>query len=70
MARLPWLGMMQDSEDRRTWRVCSATPWAAAMSAYMWPSQSGAMEQIRSGAEPSLAQAKAAVTALPPKDTA
>ena len=69
MARLPWLGMMQDSEDRRTARV-QRHAVAAAMSAYMWPSQSGAMEQIRSGAEPSLAQAKAAVTALPPKDTA
>ena len=40
------------------------------MSVYMWPSQSGASEQIRSGFVPSLPQANAAVTALPPNDTA
>ncbi|KAG1521668.1 hypothetical protein G6F51_014667 [Rhizopus arrhizus] len=70
MARLPWLGMMKDKDERRTWRACSVTPCAAAMSGYMCPSQSGASEQIRSGGEPSRAQANAAVTALPPKDTA
>jgi hypothetical protein len=42
----------------------------AAMSENMRPSQSFASVQSRSGLMPSLAQQKAAVTALPPKEMA
>ncbi|MDT4883445.1 hypothetical protein FQZ97_1194860 [compost metagenome] len=70
MARLPCLGMMNDSDERRTCRACSVMPCAAAMSVYIWPNQSGASEQIRSGGVPSRPQANAAVTALPPNETA
>ena len=45
-------------------------PYFAAMSMNMRPSQSSATEASRSGAIPSLAQLNAAVTALPPKETA
>ena len=45
-------------------------PYFAAMSMNMRPSQSSAIEVSRSGTMPSLAQAKAAVTALPPNEIA
>ena len=45
-------------------------PYFAAMSMNMRPSQSSATEASRSGAIPSLAQQNAAVTALPPNETA
>ncbi|SAI49997.1 Uncharacterised protein [Bordetella trematum] len=70
MARRPSRGMMKDSEERPTARGCSTTPWLSAMALNMRPSQSGASVVSSSLSTPSLAQAKAAVTALPPKDTA
>ena len=70
MARLPSFGMMKDSEDFSTLRVCRWMSYFAAMSRNMLPSQSSAMVAIRSGLMPSLAQQNAAVTALPPNDTA
>ena len=70
MARLPSLGMMKDSEEEFTLRGWTEIPYFALMSQNMRPSQSFATVAIRSGTMPSLAQQKAAVTALPPKETA
>jgi hypothetical protein len=70
IARLPSFGMMNDSEDALTLRGWTEIPYFALMSWNIRPSQSLATVQIRSGTIPSLAQQKAAVTALPPNDTA
>ena len=70
MARLPSFGMMKDSEEALTLRGWIEIPYFALMSWNMRPSQSLATVAIRSGTMPSLAQQNAAVTALPPKDTA
>ena len=70
MARLPSLGMMKDSDDWFTFRPCSEIAYFAHMSWNIRPSQSLAAVAIRSGTMPSLAQQNAAVTALPPNDTA
>ena len=70
MARLPFLGMMKESDDFSTLRRVQLESYFAAMSRNMLPSQSSAMVAIRSGLMPSLAQQNAAVTALPPNETA
>ena len=70
MARLPSFGMMKDSEEALTLRGWIEMPYFALMSRNMRPSQSLATVAIRSGTMPSLAQQNAAVTALPPKETA
>ena len=70
MARLPSFGMMKDSDEVFTLRGCTEMPYFALMSMNIRPSQSLAMVAIRSGTIPSLAQQNAAVTALPPNDTA
>ena len=70
IARLPSFGMMKDSEDALTLRGWTSIPYFAAMSVNMRPSQSLATVAIRSGTIPSFAQQNAAVTALPPNDTA
>ena len=62
--------MISDSEDSATFRWWTEMPYFDAMSTNMRPSQSSATEAKRSGTTPSLAQQKAAVTALPPKETA
>jgi len=59
-----------ESDERATFRMCSSMSYLSAMSWNMRPSQSLATVAIRSGSIPSLEQQKAAVTALPPKDTA
>jgi hypothetical protein len=61
---------MQDNEDVLTWRGWIGIAYFVAMSKNIRPSQSSAMEVMRSGAVESFAQQKAAVTALPPKETA
>jgi hypothetical protein len=70
MARLPSFGMMKDSDELATLRGWTSMAYFADMSMNMRPSQSLATVAIRSGTMPSLAQQKAAVTALPPNDTA
>ena len=70
MARLPSFGMMKDSDEALTLRGWIEIPYFALMSQNMRPSQSLATVAIRSGTIPSLAQQKAAVTALPPNETA
>lgn len=70
MARLPPFGMMKDSDISRTLREWSEIVYFAAMSRNMRDSQSSPIVVRRSGTMPSLAQQKAAPTALPPKLTA
>jgi len=53
-----------------TFRPWSEIAYFAHMSMNMRPSQSLAAVAIRSGTMPSLARQNAAVTALPPKETA
>ena len=67
---MPLFGITKDSEDSLTFRPCTEIPYFAAMSRNMRASQSSASDAIRSGTAPSLAQQKAADTALPPKLTA
>ena len=62
--------MMKESEDFSTLRVCRLMSYFFAMSRNMLPSQSSARVAIRSGLMPSFAQQNAAVTALPPNETA
>ena len=64
--------LRHDEGQRRsaTFRWWTEMPYFAAMSMNMRPSQSSATEVRRSGTMPSLAQAKAAVTALPPNEMA
>src|ERR1700722_3128184 len=70
MARLPSRGMMNDSDEVLTFRGGMGIPCFPAMSKNMRPSQSSATEVRRSGTMESFAQQNAAVTALPPKETA
>jgi hypothetical protein len=62
--------MMKDSDDVLTFLAWIEIPYLAAMSRNMRPSQSSATVASTSGAIPSFAQQKAAVTALPPNETA
>ena len=62
--------MMKDSEEELTLRGWIEIPYFPLMSWNMRPSQSFATVAIRSGTIPSLAQQNAAVTALPPNETA
>ena len=52
------------------WGEPGCTSYFAAMSRNMLPSQSSALVAMRSGLTDSLAQQNAAVTALPPNETA
>ena len=62
--------MMNESEDVLTWRGWIEMAYFAAISRNMRPSQSSATVVSRSGAIESFAQQNAAVTALPPNETA
>jgi hypothetical protein len=62
--------MMNDSDEVWTFRGCTSIPYFAAMSENIRPNQSLATVASRSGTMPSLAQQNAAVTALPPNETA
>ena len=64
---MPWFGITNESDDSLTFRPCTEIPYFAAMSRNMRASQSSASDVISSGTMPSLAQQKAAETALPPK---
>ena len=70
MARIPSFGMMKDSEEVLTLRGWNGIVYFAAISRNMRPSQSSATVVSRAGAAPSFAQQNAAVTALPPNETA
>ena len=70
MARLSPLGMTKDSDERFTLRDARDTWYLAAMSRNMRPEPIVGDRVRRSGAIPSRAQQNAAVTALPPNETA
>src|SRR5215471_19095079 len=70
IARLPSFGMMNDNEDEPTFRGWIGIAYFVAISRNIRPSQSSAREVMRSGTIESFAQQNAAVTALPPNETA
>src|SRR3979490_3382990 len=70
IARLPSFGMINDSDEELTLRGWIEIPYFALIFENTGPDQSLATVAIRSGTIPSLAQQNAAVTALPPNETA